>query len=41
MTFHYTDGTTDIVLLPVATLTLVGEWMNSTTYIRGNMVTAD
>ena len=39
MTFHYTDGTYDIIPLPIATLTLVGEWMNSTTYLRGNMVT--
>ena len=39
MTFHYTDGTTDTIPLPVATLTLVGEWMNSHTYLPGNMVT--
>src|SRR4249920_398 len=39
MTFHYTDGTSDIIPLPIATLTLVGEWMNATTYTRGNMVT--
>ena len=39
MTFYYTDGTSQVIPLPVATLTLVGEWMNSTTYLRGNMVT--
>src|SRR5580765_1605032 len=41
MTFHYTDGTYDIIPLPVATLTLVGVWMNSTTYLRGNLVTVN
>jgi hypothetical protein len=39
MTFHFTDGTSQVIPLPVATLTLVGEWMNSTPYVRGNMVT--
>ncbi len=38
MTFHYTDGTFDVIPLPIATLTLVGVWMNSTTYLRGNLV---
>jgi hypothetical protein len=38
MTFYYTDGTSQIIPLPVATLTYVGEWMNSKTYVRGNMV---
>jgi hypothetical protein len=39
MTFYYTDGTSQVIPLPVATLTLVGEWMNSKTYLRGDMVT--
>src|SRR5580765_2998076 len=39
MTFHYTDGTSQVVPLPIATLSLVGEWLPSTFYIRGNMVT--
>jgi hypothetical protein len=39
MTFHFTDGTSQVIPLPVATLTLVGEWMNSTPYVHGNMVT--
>jgi len=39
MTFHYTDGTSQVIPLPIATLTFVGEWTNNTTYIRGNMIT--
>ena len=39
MTFVFTDGTSQVIPLPIATLTLVGEWMNSHTYLRGNMVT--
>jgi hypothetical protein len=39
MTIHYTDGTSQVVPLPIAVLTLVGEWMNSKTYLRGQMVT--
>lgn len=39
MTFHFTDGTSQVIPLPIATLELVGEWMNSTTYLRGNMIT--
>jgi len=38
MTFHFTDGTSQVIPLPIATLEFVGEWMNSTTYIRGNMI---
>jgi hypothetical protein len=38
MTFYYTDGTSQVIPLPVATLSYVGEWMNSKTYVRGNMV---
>jgi hypothetical protein len=39
MTFYFTDGTSQVIPLPIAVLTLVGEWMNSTTYLRGSMVT--
>lgn len=38
MTVHYTDGTSEVIALPIATLSLVGIWTNSTTYLRGNMV---
>jgi hypothetical protein len=41
MTFHYTDGTTQVIPLPVATLEYVGAWTNSTPYLRGQMVAAD
>jgi hypothetical protein len=37
-TFHFTDGTSQVILLPVATLTFVGEWSNSTPYTRANIV---
>lgn len=40
MTFHYTDGTTQIIPLPVATLEYVGPWLNSTPYTRGNLFSA-
>jgi hypothetical protein len=39
MTFHFTDGTTQVIPLPVATLTFFGEWLNSTTYLRGSLIT--
>jgi hypothetical protein len=38
MTFHFTDGTTQTVPLPIAVVTYVGQWMNSTPYSRGHMV---
>lgn len=38
MTFHFTDGTSQVIPLPIAALTYVGEWMNSTPYARGNLV---
>src|SRR5262245_12704835 len=38
MTFHFTDGTSQVIALPVATLSYVGEWTNSTPYVRGNLV---
>jgi hypothetical protein len=40
MTFHFTDGTSQVIPLPIASLTLVGAWTNNTTYLRGNMITA-
>ena len=40
MTFHYTDGTSQIIPLPVATFEYVGAWMNSTPYMRGHLFTA-
>ena len=41
MTFHYTDGTSQVIPLPVATLEYVGPWTNSTPYQRGQMISAD
>jgi hypothetical protein len=38
MTFHFTDGSTQTIPLPVAVITYVGPWTNSTPYIRGQMV---
>jgi len=40
MTFHFTDGTTQVIPLPVATLEYVGNWMNSTPYTRASLFTA-
>ena len=39
MTFYFTDGTSEVIPLPIATLTLAGEWLNSKSYSRGEMVT--
>jgi hypothetical protein len=39
MTFHYTDGTTQVIPLPVATLQYVGPWMNSMPLVPGNLFT--
>jgi hypothetical protein len=39
MTFIFTDGTSQTIPLPIATLTYKGEWANSTPYSRGDMVT--
>jgi len=41
MTFHFTDGTTQIIPLPVATLTYVGDWTNDRPYMVGHLFTAD
>jgi hypothetical protein len=39
MTFHFTDGTSQTIPLPVVTLEYIGPWMNSTPYHRGQMIT--
>ena len=41
MTFYYTDATTQVIPLPVATFQYVGPWLNSTPYVRGDLFTAD
>lgn len=38
MTFHFTDGTSQTIPLPIAVITYVGQWTNSTPYTRGQMV---
>jgi hypothetical protein len=38
MTFHFTDGTSQVIPLPIATITYVGQWTNSTPYTTGQMV---
>jgi len=40
MTFYYTDGTSQVIPLPVATLEYVGQWQNDTPYQRGQMISA-
>jgi hypothetical protein len=40
MTFHYTDATTQVIPLPVATLEYVGPWINSMPLVPGNLFTA-
>ena len=37
-TLHFTDGTSEVIPLPVATLTFEGEWLNSTSYFRGQLI---
>jgi hypothetical protein len=41
MTFHFTDGTSQVIPLPVASLEYVGAWTNATPYQRGQMVVAN
>src|SRR6516162_9575843 len=41
MTFHFTDGTSQVIQLPVATLAYVGAWTNSTPYSRNQMFSAE
>jgi hypothetical protein len=38
MTFHFTDGTSQVIPLPVATITYAGQWQNSTPYSTGQLV---
>jgi hypothetical protein len=38
MTFHFTDGTSQTIPLPIAVITYVGQWTNGTPYTRGHMV---
>jgi hypothetical protein len=40
MTFHFTDGTTQVIPLPVATFTYAGTWQNATPYTPGHLFTA-
>lgn len=40
MTFHFTDGTSQVIPLPIATFQYVGDWQNSTPYTRGHLFTA-
>lgn len=40
MTFHFTDGTSQVIPLPVASLEYAGNWANETFYHRGNIITA-
>jgi hypothetical protein len=40
MTFHFTDGSLQVIPLPVVTIEYVGPWMNSAPYTRGQMITA-
>lgn len=41
MTFHFTDGSSQVIPLPIATLEYVGAWANNTPYQRGHMISAD
>lgn len=38
MTFHFTDGTSQTIPLPVAELVYVGNWLNNMPLMRGNTV---
>jgi hypothetical protein len=40
MTFHFTDGTSQVIPLPVATFQYVGVWTNDTPYGPGHLFTA-
>jgi hypothetical protein len=40
MTFHFTDGTSQVIPLPIATFTYVGTWTNDTPYSPGHLFTA-
>lgn len=38
MTVHFTDGTSQVIPLPIAVITYVGQWTNGTPYTRDQMV---
>jgi hypothetical protein len=38
MTFHFTDGTSQVIPLPVAVVTYMGQWTNGTPYTVSHMV---
>jgi hypothetical protein len=38
MTFNYTDGTSQVIALPVATFQFMGPWANDTNYIPGHLI---
>jgi len=40
MTFHFTDGSSQVIPLPIATFTYVGQWTNDTPYSPGHLLTA-
>ena len=40
MTFHFTDGTSQVIPLPVAVVTYKGQWQNNTPYSTGQMVSS-
>lgn len=40
-TLHFTDGSSQVIPLPVASLTFVGEWLPSTSYLRGQLISAE
>jgi len=41
MTFHFTDGSTQVIQLPIAVLSYAGAWTNSTPYQRNQMISAN
>lgn len=40
MTFHFTDGSSQVIPLPMATFQYVGQWTNDTPYTPTNLFTA-
>ena len=40
MTFHFTDGSSQVIPLPIASMEYAGNWLNSSFYHRGNIITA-
>lgn len=39
-TFHFTDATTLVIGLPIATMSYAGQWANSTAYVAGQLFSA-